>query len=215
MIIERICDTTETNGLLSVTVSEEHSGGREMFLLSAGEWKRLIPRLGYCPGTGEPVTEALYDALRESAERTAALRECGRYLSSRDRSEREIRRRMGEKGIGREAADYAIGVLRKRGYLNEEAASERLAQNLVRSSHYGRRRIAAYLISHGYPADTAREAADAIPKEDVAEALRWQMARKKAPDAADQGAMQKWMASLMRLGFTAEEIRREMKESRQ
>ncbi len=212
MKIERICDTTETNGLLSVTVSEEVRGGREMFLLSAGEWKRLVLRLGNCPVPGDAVTEALYDALKGSAERTEALRECGRYLSSRDRSEREIRRRMREKGIGEDAAEYAIGVLRKRGYLNEEAASERLAQNLVRSSHYGRRRIAAYLISHGYPADTARRAADSVPDEDVAEALRWQMARKKAPDPADRGATQKWMASLMRLGFTAEEIRREMKE---
>lgn len=205
MFIHSILDGSEKTGTVDVTIADE-AGHTETFTLSAGEWKRLNKIMPVSHLTD--VTEEMYDALTAAAERTVTVREAAAILTSGDKSASAILKKLTAKGRSGEAAQYAVELLKKRGYLNEEDACRRIASSLVRSRHYGRRRIRDYLISHGYDPKTAQTAADEIPDEEIREALTHHLTRKfrnyaELPIAERKKAT----ASLMRLGFTYQEIR--------
>lgn len=205
MFVHSILDGSEKTGTVDVTLSDE-AGHTETFTLSAGEWKRLNKITPV-----EQLMEAdedLYDRLHAAAERTITIREAAAILTSGDKSASAILRRLTQKGRSKEAAEYAVELLKKRGYLNEEDACRRIADALVRSKHYGRRRVRDYLISHGYDTKTAETAAEEIPDEEIREALTYHLTRKFRNYAEMPIAeRKKATASLMRLGFTYQEIR--------
>lgn len=205
MFVHSILDGSEKTGTVDVTLSDE-AGHTETFTLSSGEWKRLN-KITLVEHLME-ADEDLYDRLHAAAERTITVREAAAILTSGDKSASAIMRRLTQKGRSKEAAEYAVELLKKRGYLNEEDACRRIADALVRSKHYGRRRVRDYLISHGYDTKTAEIAAEEIPDEEIREALIYHLTRKfrnytELPIAERKKAT----ASLMRLGFTYQEIR--------
>ncbi len=200
-------------GKTSVVLLIAGDGGEEALVLSPGEWKRLSASLGRTPADGDEITPELYDRLHDAAARTAALRDCALLLRSRDRSEAELKRKLREKRHPAEAIESALAYVKGKGYLNEEAACLRYAEAAVRSSHYGPRRIAAYLRSHGYDAKAASSAACAVPEEDYRAALDWQLTHKyPALAEAAPAEREKIYAALLRLGFTSDEIRAALRE---
>lgn len=204
MFVHSILDGSEKTGTVDITVSD-NGGHTETFTLSAGEWKRL------CKTTPvsclDEVDEDLYDLLTAAQERTLTVREAAAILTNGDKSASAIMHRLTAKGRSKEAAQYAVDLLKKRGYLNEEDACRRIAETLVRSKHYGRRRVRDYLISHGYDVKTAEDAADAVPDEDIADALAYHLARKfRNYRDLPFPEKKKAAASLMRLGFSYQEI---------
>ncbi len=213
MFVHSILDGSEKTGTVDVTLSDE-AGHTETFTLSAGEWKRLNKII--------PVShlmeadEELYDRLHAAAERTVTVREAAAILTSGDRSASAILKKLTQKGRSKEAAEYAVELLKKRGYLNEEDACRRIAQSLVRSKHYGRRRVREYLISHGYEVKTTEAAVSEIPDEDIREALRYHFERKfRGYRELDAAGRKKADAALMRLGFGFSEIRDAAREHEQ
>ena len=203
---------------VSIAVADENTPtADELFLLSLGEWKRVNRALGYDPDAemmlteGTPVDESIYDAVRLAAEKTGALRLAARMLENSDQSTSALLRKLEAKGFSPEASESAVSLLEKRGYLNDADACRNYAESAVRTKHYGRQRIYAYLISHGYARDAAREAVDALPDEQIHDALLWQISRKfpelaKDPAGIDRAQKQKAVQALMRLGFSTEEI---------
>ena len=189
---------------MDVTLSDE-AGHTETFTLSAGEWKRLnkITPVEHLMEADED----LYDRLHAAAERTITVREAAAILTSGDKSASAIIRKLTQKGRSPEAAEYAVELLKKRGYLNEEDACRRIAETLVRSKHYGRRRVRDYLISHGYDVKTAGLAAEEISDEDIRDALMYHLTRKfRDFNTLSMQERKKAAASLMRLGFSWQEI---------
>lgn len=204
MFIHSILDACEKTGTVEITVSDD-AGHTETFTLSAGEWKRMnkITPVAHL----DPVDEDLYDRLTSAQERTVTVREAAAILTNGDKSASAIIRKLTQKGRSKEAAEYAVELLKKRGYLNEEDACRRIAEALVRSKHYGRRRVRDYLISHGYDVRTAESAADSIPEEAVSDALGYHFTRKfRNYRELPLPERKKATASLMRLGFTYQEI---------
>lgn len=205
MFVHSILDGSEKTGTVDVTISDD-AGHTETFTLSAGEWKRLnkITPVEHLMEADED----LYDRLTAAQERTVTVREAAAILTSGDKSASAIIRKLTQKGRSREAAEYAVELLKKRGYLNEEDACRRIADALVRSKHYGRRRVRDYLISHGYDAKTAETAAQEIPDEEITDALTYHLTRKfRNYTDLSMAERKKATASLMRLGFTYQEIR--------
>lgn len=215
MFVKTIMDSSKENGNITVIIANETGNGEECLILSAGAYKRMSKELGYSLNELDEVTEEMYDALHVYAEQTAAIREGARILSSGDRSAKELVRKLTSKGFSHEAAEYTVEFLRERGYFSEESACARIAEAAVRSKHYGKRRVLEYLMSHGYDASAAKNAAEAIPEEDYAEALAYQM-EKKYPDAAEltRPEQQKMIAAMMRQGFSAGEVLAYVKEKR-
>ena len=200
-------------GSVSVTLADENSGGAEHFFVSRGLWQKLSEELGL--NELDPVDSDTYDRIALSAEMTSALKEGSRIIGNADRSESDVSRRLKQKGFSTEATEYAVTVLKKHGYLDEDEICVRVAELQLRSKHYGRRRILTYLLSHGYKSEAAEAAVDSIPEEDYADALRYNI-KKKFPNISglDRQAQQKAIASLMRLGFSAGEIFDAIKEMR-
>ena len=198
-------------GSVSVTLADENSGRTEHFFVSRGLWQRLAAETPI--NELDPVDSEIYDRIALSAEMTSALKEGSRIIGNADRSESNVARRLKQKGFSADAVDYAVETLKRHGYLDEEGICVRIAEALVRSKHYGRRRILTYLLSHGYKSEAAEAAVDSIPEEDYADALRYNI-KKKFPNIydLDRQSQQKAIASLMRLGFGTGEIFDAIKE---
>lgn len=198
-------------GSVAVTVADENSGGAEHFFVSRGLWQKLVAETPI--KELDPVDSDTYDRIAMSAEMTSALKEGSRIIGNADRSESEVARRLKQKGFSSTAVEYAVTVLKKHGYLDEDEICVRVAELQLRSKHYGRRRILTYLLSHGYKSEAAEAAVDSIPDEDYADAL-WYNIKKKFPNISglDRAEQQKAIASLMRLGFGTGEIFDAIKE---
>ena len=206
--------------LVSLGPDDAVSGGSgEVFALSPGEWKRLERSLGGGEDSpflvpGQPVDEPVYDAIRDAADRTKALRDAANLLNFSDRSRRALIRRLKERGHAAGAAEYAVSYLEKKGFLNDRAACEQYAASAVRSKRIGRRRIEADLLAKGFSREDAKAAAGSVPEEDLRAALNWQI-RRNYPvlleKDADPAERRKAAAALMRKGFEAEEIRKRVR----
>lgn len=203
MLIKKITDTGAPGGNVKVTVAGE--GGEECFSILRALWDKINKTSPVMEG-GD-IGEADYDVLSKAAEKTSALRGASRMIGNGDRSEYDLTRRLSSKGFSPESARFAAAVLKKNGYLNEDAACVRLAEAAIRSKHYGRRRMYTYLLSRGYGKEAARAGADSIPDGDYRDALACLMEKKyphfNALAAADK---KKAAMSLIRLGYTAGEI---------
>ncbi len=168
----------------------------------------------FAAAQGHTIGETEYDELHRLAEMTEAVLEAARILSSGDKSERDLRRKLKTK-FSEEAIDGAVRLLKKRGYLDETAQCQRIAEAAVRTKHHGPSRIKADLIAHGYSGKAAEAAVGAIPEEDFADALAYCIDR-KFPDIGemDTADVKKAAASLMRLGFSSGMIFDEIRHRR-
>jgi len=189
-----------------VTIAGE--SGTEEKILSPNRWKRLTRQMGWPepPTAPFPITAEFYDRLTRESLLTTAIRYAARIQSLSPKSRRERIRRNREKGYKTDIAEEAADFLVKKGYLKEHDQAYAMAENAVTRKHYGRQRIAASLLSHGYESDTVRAVLEEIPDDLVEEALRVVMKRKYDPFPTEGAERRKAYASLMRLGFTGSEI---------
>ncbi len=206
MTVISITDRRDTSGLVYISVGDAtNSNAREDFAVSPSEWKKLSSSYGITELI--PLTEEMYTDIKDAAERTSAVRRAAGILSRGDKSAAELKSKLCHAGISKESAEHAVELLRRRGYIDEEAQCARIAESLLRSKRYGRGRIVTYLISHGYPPETAKNAAASLNGEDIASALSATI-QKKFPDISEYAPAdtKKAVASLMRLGFSSGEI---------
>ena len=207
MTVISILDRIETKGSVYVTVGDELMGknAAENFTISKNEWKKLTDSRTIT--VGMPLTEDLYRDISSAGERTKAVRLGASITSGSDKSASAVLRKLRDAGISKESAEHAVALLIRRGYIDEDAQCERIADTLLRYKRYGRGRIVQYLIAHGYPADVAKKAASSLEEEDVLAALS-KTIEKKYPDidTYSPADTKKAVASLMRLGFTSAEI---------
>lgn len=189
-------------GTVCVTVADERSGGIEKLFISSKIWSSLE----IAPDASSPVDEETYALIRSAADRTSALREASRMIGSGEKSRNEIRRRLRSKKIPDDAADYAVKVLEKNGYIDDVSSCARLAEAMVSSKHYGKRRVLEYLLSHGYDRQAAVDAVSSVPPEEYSSALQYNILHKYPGVAeADMKEKQKITAGLVRLGFSYSE----------
>ena len=199
--------TGEGGATVCVTVCGDGNGEKERFFISKKLWQSGVY------SAGDSVTEETYDRLKTTSERTSALREASRAIGYGEKSVRELERKLRGKNLPEDAVKWAIAVLRKNGYIDEDSACARIAESAVSSKHYGRRRVLDYLLSHGYDRASAESAVNAIPEESYRAALMYNIEHKFPAIAEfDIQDRQKAVASLVRLGFTPSEIMDAVKE---
>jgi len=207
MTLISILDRIETKGSVYVTVGDEmmERGAAEDFTISKNEWKKLSEM--HSITVGMTLTENIYRDISSAAERTKAVRLGASIVSTSDKSASAVMRKLRDAGISKESAEHAVALLIRRGYIDEAAQCERIAETLLRYKRYGRSRIVQYLIAHGYPTDVAKKAAASLDDEDVCAALT-KTIEKKHPDIDTYSPedTKKAVTSLMRLGFTSSEI---------
>lgn len=72
-----------------------------------------------------------------------------RYLSYRDRSTREVIKRLSEKGFPNDVTMETVSYLTKLNYLNDARFASDLADSMARNKHWGKIKIIQKLIEKG------------------------------------------------------------------
>ena len=174
---------------------------RECFLIPAS----LVADLHLSVGE---VDAELYDAVVHGAQVHTALRRGLGILGYGRSSEKILCRKLRMKGIRREIAEEAVAELLRQGYLNprEDALFE--AEKCVQKL-WGARRIGAALSEKGYDREAVGFALYSLEDEgvDYTELCAERIRRSGRGIPTDHDARQKLVASLLRYGFEAAEIR--------
>ncbi len=188
----------------AVTVQIEEEGAAELreHLISEELWTREMR-----PTPGTVLTEEEYVDMAYCASLSRARARAREILSyagqSRGALVQKLRHYDLPDDICEETADWAI----REKLLNERTQALFLAENYPRRKYWGRRRIAADLQAKGYTAEVIAEAVDAVSDEDYARALQVLIEKKFGRIPADPAERQKMVLSLLRLGYTGQEIK--------
>jgi SOS response regulatory protein OraA/RecX len=157
-----------------------------------------------------PVEEAV--RLEEAGQLCRAIRKGMELLGYGDLSVRRMVWKLTAWGAGRESAAGAAAYLKEKGFLREESAAGRRAEQGARKL-WGPRRIRQDLMAQGYGEAAIRDAMESLSDPENPEAPDFMancaaLIRKKYGGVpADRPGRQRMTAGLIRLGYTGEQIR--------
>ena len=156
---------------------------------------------------GSDITEEEYLGMDRSAALSRAIARMKGILSYSGVSRRMLIQRLKGYDFSEEicstAADYAV----EHGMVREDVQVEHAVDTYLRRKYWGRRRIAAELSAKGYPREVIESALADIPEEDFMHALHVILERKYGEIPADPQEKQKMILSLLRMGYSGNEIK--------
>ena len=131
-----------------------------------------------------------------------------RFLSMREHSRLELRRKLSKHAQEDEDVDALLDFLEKNNWLSQQRFSESLIHR--RSARYGNSRIVAELQSHGVNGEALQEFKGSLTDSEVTRACEvWQ--RKFGAVALDADGRGKQMRFLMQRGFSHSAVRAAMR----
>ncbi len=142
-------------------------------------------------------------AARAAGERALAMARALNLLSYRDRSNREIRQRLGRFGYADETVELVVARLEELGYLDDEQYARNLAREKARK--YGPRRVYGDLRKGGLDEATAWEVVEEefSGRSESDEAFEAAARRYNSREGSDAQARRVY-GFLMRRGYSAE-----------
>lgn len=152
---------------------------------------------------GMELSEEALSELLEAAQRASARDRAVRIVSATRISQRELTRRLVQRGERPEDAEDAVSWLREIGAVDDAA----MARSIVRQcceKGYGEARIRQTLYQKGIPKSCWEEALCDLP--DMSDAIDRFLARRLAGEAADEKTIRKTVDALMRRGHSWEDI---------
>lgn len=156
---------------------------------------------------GSDITEEEFLGMDRSAALSRAIARMKGILSYSGVSRRMLIQRLKGYDFSEEicttAADYAV----EHGMVREDVQVEHAVDTYLRRKYWGRRRIAAELSAKGYPREVIESALADIPEEDFMHALHVILERKYGEIPADPQEKQKMILSLLRMGYSGNEIK--------
>lgn len=153
---------------------------------------------------GMELDEATFSTLKASVAKEAARERAVRILTAYAVSERELEKRLVQKGtLPTDAAD-AVAWLKEHRFVDDAATAAQLVDSAVRKG-YGRARIQNILYEKGIPKNLWDEALARIPAMD--DAIDRFLAAKLRGRTADEKTIKKTIDALLRRGFSYGEIR--------
>ena len=163
------------------------------------------------PDAGESLSEERYEAIWSADESSRAAIQAVTFLAYRDRTARELEGKLREKNYSKEACAAAVRFAVEKRYIREDEQLERMMHQLCEVKRYGIRRIRQEVYARRFDRDTVSAHFDRIAEElDFEEALAERI--RALPDGALEGERRKkTVSSLLRYGFSYEEIQRELK----
>ena len=132
----------------------------------------------------------------------AAKQRAYRLLSMRPHSEKELAKKLRDKGFPEAVIKEALEKLHDLKYLNDASFALQWARNLAVNKLWGNRKIAAGLKEKGITADLAAGAITAARRELSEDEAIGKLVRKRA-GSADRKTKQRIFTSLLRRGFPA------------
>ncbi|MGB9877498.1 MAG: regulatory protein RecX [bacterium] len=124
-----------------------------------------------------------------------------RFFSFRDRTEKEAREKLKEKGIDEKTAEEAIAWLKGEGLLNDSRFAYQWVEG--RKGRYGRIRLLRELLKKGVENEIARQVVGSITEEEELEnALEIGRRRLASIPPSDPRRREKLASFLLRRGFS-------------
>ena len=140
------------------------------------------------------------------SEVTAAFSSAISSLSFGASSAKALFRKLCIKGFSRSASESAVEICRGRGYIDEEATALRRAE-IMADKPWGRTRIIAKLFEEGYSEDAMNAVRDYLEEIDFADGCLRAIEKKYRVIPSDRRERERMYAALMRLGFSASDIK--------
>ena len=190
------------DGTSQITV--KNGKNSQKFIIST----RLITSHSFT--VGSDISNDGMETLQELAEITRAIKKGLDLLSYSDTSKRNLARKLVMKGYTAETSECAVSHLETMGYINEKDHALRLARSAAKQ-FYGPLAISDKLRSKGFEQKYIQHALKVLYCEvDFTEKLREYTESKGILDVilsdSDPKSRQKVFASLLRRGFTYEQI---------
>ena len=181
-------------------------GSRVMLWFDDGTKMRVAARIITEQGlyAGKALSEEDLAALQEAARRASAKDRAVRIVSTTAISERELKRRLVQRGESAEDAAEAADWLRDLGALDDEAMARRIVRRCA-DKGYGALRARQELQQKGIPREYWEEALAQYP--DMSEAIDRFLAQKLRDRNPDRKEINRVIAALQRRGYSWEEIR--------
>lgn len=190
-----------------MTVSTKAGRNGKMHISLDGEYSMTVDSaywysLGIADGT-EIEPESL-DELQKEIGKRRAYNKALDLLSRRDHSEKELTRKLNERGFS-DCTDDVFEDLREKGFLDDYRYACALANELDEKKLMGRHRILQELSHRGIARETAEQAVSSLESSEEEKLLRLLAGKlSKLPD--DESGKRRRYNALIRLGYSHSEI---------
>ena len=161
----------------------------------------LIADLGLY--SGMELSESDYQALLAAAGKASAKTRAVRIVAAAGVSEKELQKRLVQKGENTQDAEEAVGWLKELHLLDDRETARQLAAGAARKG-YGRARIKNILYEKGIPQEYWADALDTVPEMD--DAIDRFLARRWQGTAPDEKEIKKAVDALIRRGHSWKDI---------
>ncbi len=181
---------------------------RESFIISATLFADMHLSVGECD-------RERFDAVCEAAELYRAKKRGLNILGYGASSEKGLAHKLMSKGFSKATAERAVAELSAEGYINADADACREAEKGL-AKLWGKKRIAATLYQKGYSDSSVKRAIFALEDGgvDFSELCAERLRRTVDELPRDPKEKQKLIASLIRYGFSSDEIREAVRSFR-
>ncbi|WP_442600875.1 regulatory protein RecX [Paenibacillus sp. KN14-4R] len=154
----------------------------------------------------------IIDILQEEEQHSAYLASL-RYLGRGPRSEKEVRRKLKEKGYDGESADKAVDKLKQQQYIDDHAFAKQWADHRVHFGRKGRNFVRQELASKGLGKDEISQAMQGIDEEAEYEgALTLGSKKWRSVSGTELDKKRKTMAYLLRRGYVQGVVNRVIRQ---
>ena len=153
--------------------------------------------------SGMELTEEEYQALLAAAGKASAKARAVRIVAAAGVSEKELQKRLVQKGEDTQDAEEAVGWLKELHLLDDRETARQLVTSAV-SKGYGRARIKNILYEKGIPQEYWADALDTVPEMD--DAIDRFLARRWQGTAPDEKEIKKAVDALIRRGHSWKDI---------
>lgn len=188
--------------LLTIALSDDNGHQeKRKFLIFTNQYFELGLKKGAILSGDE------FDQLEDCAKECIAIRKGIDLLSYSSSSKKRLVQRLKNKGIEQENAENAVSHLEKIGAINEEIDVEFQVESCIRKL-WGKKRIYRELLGKGYEREHILNALEYVTKEQMIENCVKLLRKKHKVIPEDSTVRQKIVASLVRYGYTFDEIKR-------
>lgn len=217
--------------LITVTdvVQAENSRGKFLITvkLSTGQHEevRTFPVFRYFlknplfsgnpPTVGDFLGAEKYEALEFAEECSNAAIKAVSFLAFGDNTTRKLSDKLRQKGFSKDAAAEAVRFCVEKRYINEEDHLRRLMEQLCERKKYGLRRIRQEVFNKGFAEETVNAVFEECAAELDFDAAVTDRVKKLGADAfSTPEKKKKQVSSLLRYGFSMDEINRALRKLR-
>lgn len=169
-------------------------------------------------GSGISISRESFVEIQRLMALTAAIEKGIELLAFAQNTKKGLTRKLLARGFSRELSDEAAGYLCEVGYIDENEQARLLSLDLAEKRLYGASRIRNELYKKGFCDDAIRAALEPVDGEDTidfdeicAERIRKTLGIEPFCDRESRG---KAMATLLRYGFSVDNVRRALETIR-